>query len=628
MARFIDELKRTHRCGELRASHEGQEVVLFGWVSNYRDHGGCVFVDLRDRDGITQLVFDPDRKGFGEAPKVAYDQAQALRGEWVIGVRGLIVGRGTNKNSRLATGEIEVHVVELTVFNKADTPPFEIADKIDTGEEKRLQYRYLDLRRAPLQHTLRVRHQLNQLTRRYFDESGFLELETPFMVKYTPGGARNFLVPSRMNPGKFYALAESPQLFKQLYMVAGFDRYFQIVKCFRDEDLRLDRQPEFTQIDVEMSFVNQDDIFRTMEGLIFKLWKDVAGVDLLERYPSGRFPQMPFEESMGKYGNDKPDLRFDLPHTDITSDVIEHKGGGIPFFAAIADKFISKQYRRDLPTEIVKALRIPADVATKLSRAELDKLEDFVKGMGAKGLARAKVDAEGNWLQSPLAKTVTPEFRLAVNKATGAKDSDLLFFQFGKESVVHTVMANLRVHLAKKLGLIPEVGHGGQFNFLWVVNPPLFEYDDDKKTWAAAHHAFTRPHDDCVGLLETDPGKVLCYRYDLVLNGVEIGGGSIRLHDPIVQAKVFAALGIHDEEARQKFGFLLDALRFGAPPHGGIAIGMDRLAMLLSGAESLRDVIPFPKTQRGTDLMTDAPGKVNPEQLLELRVKSLEPDAG
>jgi aspartyl-tRNA synthetase len=332
---------------------------------------------------------------------------------------------------------------------------------------------------------------------------------------------------------------------------------------------------------------------------------------------------MPFEESMGKYGNDKPDLRFDMPHTDITGLVIANGGGGIPFWKDIADKFASGQYRRDLPTEIVKALRVPA--AQALSRAELDKLEEFVKGMGAKGLARAKLDAEGNWTQSPLAKTITPELRKAVNEATGAKEGDLLFFQFGKESVVQTVMANLRTHLAKKAGLIPDTGHGGKFNFLWVVNPPLFEYDDEKKTWAAAHHAFTRPHDDCVALLETDPGKVLCHRYDLVLNGFEIGGGSIRLHDPAVQSRVFRALGISDEEARAKFGFLLDALRYGAPPHGGIAIGMDRLAMLLSGAESLRDVIPYPKTQKGTDLMTDAPSKVSPEQLLELRIRSVEP---
>jgi len=623
LARFIDELKRTHNCAELRASNEGNEVVLFGWVASYRDHGGCVFVDLRDREGVTQLVFDPDTKGHGDAPRAAYAAAQALRSEWVIGIRGFVTSRGGNKNARLPTGDIEVHVVEMTVFNRADTPPFELADSIDTSEEKRLQYRYLDLRRAPLQKTLRVRHRINQTTRRYFDEHGFLELETPVMVKYTPGGARNFLVPSRMAPGKFFALAESPQLFKQLYMVAGFDRYFQIVKCFRDEDLRLDRQPEFTQIDVEMSFVNQDDIFRMMEGLIFGIWKTVLGIDLHEVYPSGRFPQMKFEESMARYGNDKPDLRFGMPHVDLTDAIVEHGGGGIPFWKTIADKFTSGQYRKDLPAEIVKALRIPA--SANLSRTEADKLEEFVKHMGAKGLARAKVDAQGNWTQSPLAKTITPELRALINARCEAKDGDLLVFQFGKESVVQTVMANLRVHLAKKLGLIPESGHGGHFNFLWVVDPPLFEYDDDKKTWAAAHHAFTRPHDDCVDLLDKDPGKVLCHRYDLVLNGFEIGGGSIRLHDPEVQAKVFKALGIEQEEARQKFGFLLDALRFGAPPHGGIAVGMDRLAMLLSGAESLRDVIPFPKTQRGTDLMTDAPNRATPEQLLELRIKTIEP---
>ena len=625
MARFIDELKRTHHNAALRGADVGQEVVLFGWVASYRDHGGCVFVDLRDREGITQLVFDPNLSGHGDAPKDAYDRAQALRSEWVIGVRGVVVSRGKNVNPKMVTGEVEIHVIELGVFNKSETPPFEIADSIDTGEEKRLQYRYLDLRRAPLQKTLRVRHRINQTVRRYFDDQGFLELETPFMVKYTPGGARNFLVPSRLHQGKFYALAESPQLFKQLYMVAGFDRYFQIVKCFRDEDLRLDRQPEFTQIDVEMSFVSQDDIFRMMEGLVCTIWKTVLGKDLTEQYPGGRFPELPFAESMEKYGNDKPDLRFGLEHTDITGLVIEHAGGGVPFWKEIADKFTSGQYRRDLPAEIVKAMRIPAEHAGKLSRAELDKLEDFVKGMGARGLARAKVDGTGNWTQSPLAKMIGEDLRLAVNARAGAKEGDLLFFQFGKESVVHTVMANLRIHLGKKLGLIPEYGHGGTFNFLWVVNPPLFEYDDEKKTWAAAHHAFTRPHDDCVALLDTDPGKVLCYRYDLVLNGFEIGGGSIRLHDPDVQAKVFAALGIGGDEARQKFGFLLDALKYGAPPHGGVAVGMDRLAMLLSGAESLRDVIPFPKTQKGTDLMTDAPNHVLPEQLAELRVRTVEP---
>ena len=630
MSRFIDELKRTHYCADLRAADEGTEVVLFGWCASRRDHGDLIFIDLRDREGITQIVFDPT------AAKEAHELSQALRSEWVIGVRGKVRSRGEQfskkegklvsaANPKLATGEIEVVVLEATVFNRADTPPFEISDELDTHEEKRLQYRYLDLRRAPLQRTLRVRHRIHQTTRRYFDEAGFLELETPVMVKYTPGGARNFLVPSRMHLGKFFALAESPQLFKQLYMVAGFDRYFQIVKCFRDEDLRLDRQPEFTQIDVEMSFVNQDDIFKTMEGLVFRIWEEVLGIDLAELYPSGRFPQMPFEESMGKYGNDKPDLRFDMPHADVTDEVIVHGGGGVSFWKEIADKFTSGKYRRDLPQEIVKAIRLPA--ANALSRAELDKLEEFVKGMGAKGLARAKVDAEGNWTQSPLAKTITPELRQAINAKTGAKDGDMLVFQFGKESVVQTVMANLRLHLAKSAGLIPESGPGGKFNFLWVVDPPLFEYDEDRKGWAAAHHAFTRPHDACVPMLETDPGKVLCHRYDLVLNGFEIGGGSIRLHDPEVQAKVFHALGIGDEEARAKFGFLLDALRFGAPPHGGIALGMDRLAMLLSGAESLRDVIPFPKTQKGTDLMTDAPSKASPEQLNELRIRTVEPQS-
>jgi aspartyl-tRNA synthetase len=634
VARFIDELKRTHHNSELRASNENEEVILFGWVASYRDHGGCVFVDLRDREGITQLVFDPDRKGHGELPRVAYERARSLRSEWVIGVRGVVVGRGGNKNAKLPTGDIEVHVVELTVFNKAETPPFEVVDNLDTGEEKRLQYRYLDLRRAPLQRALRTRHRINQITRTYFDGNGFLELETPFMVKYTPGGARNFLVPSRLHAGKFYALAESPQLFKQLFMVAGFDRYFQIVKCFRDEDLRLDRQPEFTQIDVEMSFVNQDDIFRVIEGLVFRIWKEVLGVELKEKYPSGRFPQMPFSESMGRYGNDKPDLRFALPLCDVTDVVVEHGGGGIPFWKELADKFQDGRYRRDLPQEIVKVLRVPAEFGQKLSRAELDKLEEFVRGMGAKGLARAKVDGSGNWVQSPLSKTATPEMMRAISEAAAeasgqtAAEGDLLFFQFGKESAVQTVLANLRVHLAKKLGLIPEVGHGGRFEFLWVVNPPLFEYDDERKAWAAAHHAFTRPHDDCVELLDKDPGKVLCYRYDLVLNGFEIGGGSIRLHDPDVQAKVFRALGIDDADARTKFGFLLDALKFGAPPHGGIAIGMDRLAMLLGGADSLRDVIPFPKTQKGTDLMTDAPTRVAAEQLLELRVKTIEGGSG
>ncbi len=598
MPRFITELKRTHSCGQLTRADIGKEVVLFGWVQNRRDHGGAVFIDLRDREGLTQVVFEADVR-----PEV-HELAGELRLEYVVGVRGKVVSRGDNVNPKLKTGEIEVHSTELEIFNRSEPAPFPIDDQIDTSDEKRLQYRYLDLRRAPLQKALMTRARVNHLTRTYFAERGFLELETPFMVKYTPGGARNFLVPSRLNPGKFYALAESPQLFKQLYMISGFDRYFQIVRCFRDEDLRLDRQPEFTQIDVEMSFVEQGDVFEAMEGLIAVLWKEVLGLEVPRP-----FQRMPFDESMSKYGNDKPDLRFAMPHAELTELVKKHGGGGVPILKEAVES-----------GGIVKAMRLSAD--RSLSRTEIDKLEEYVRGMGAKGLARAKVGEGGEWTQSPLAKAITAELRQAINAACGAQPGDLILFQFGKPSVVHTVMANLRVHLAKKLGLIPEYGSGGHWRFLWVVDPPLFELDEESGSWAAAHHAFTRPRDQDIQYLETDPGRVYCYRYDLVLNGFEIGGGSIRLHDPQVQARVFKAMGIGDQEARAKFGFLLDALKMGAPPHGGIAIGMDRLVMLLTGAESLRDVLAWPKTQKGTDLMTGAPGDVDERQLKELYVKS------
>ena len=597
LPRFISEIKRTNTCGELTKADIGKEVVLFGWVNNRRDHGGAVFIDLRDREGITQVVFEQDVR-----PEV-HELAGQLRLEYCVGLRGKVVSRGGNVNPKLRTGEIEVHASELEIFNRSEPSPFPIEDRIDTSEEKRLQYRYLDLRRAPLQKTLMTRARVNHLTRNYFTENRFLELETPFMGKYTPGGARNFLVPSRLNAGKFYALAESPQLYKQLYMVAGFERYFQIVRCFRDEDLRLDRQPEFTQIDVEMSFVEQNDIFDVIEGLVVRLWKEVLGVELPP------FLRMPFDESMAKYGNDKPDLRFDMPHVVLTDLVRKHQGGGVP----LLDEAVRGK-------GIVKGMRVPASAG--FSRTEIDKLEEYVRGMGAKGLARAKIAEGGEWTQSPFAKSITPELRKAINEATGAQPGDLLLFQFGKESVVHTVMANLRVHIAKRMGLIPEYGSGGQWRFLWVVDPPLFEYDEDSGQWAAAHHAFTRPRDQDLPYLESDPGRVYCWRYDLVLNGFEIGGGSIRLHDPEVQRRVFKAMGIPDEEARSKFGFLLDALKMGAPPHGGIALGMDRLVMLLTGAESLRDVVAWPKTQKGTDLMTGAPGDVDAKQLRELYVKS------
>jgi aspartyl-tRNA synthetase len=611
-------VKRTHLCGALRAKDIKSEVVLFGWVQNRRDHGGLIFIDLRDREGLTQIVFDPN------LGKDAHKLAESFRSEWVIGIRGEVRSRGMqwskkeNKevpatNPNLATGEIEVYVSHAEIFNKAETPPFEISEHSQTSEEKRLEYRYLDLRRPNLQKTLITRSKMNAATRGYFHENGFLELETPFMGRYTPGGARNFLVPSRLNPGKFYALAESPQLYKQLFMVAGFERYFQIVKCFRDEDLRLDRQPEFTQIDVEMSFVAQEDIFTIIEGLLKRLWKEVHNIDI----PTP-FRRMNFDESMEKYGNDKPDLRFDLHHTVLT-DIVKKFGaeGGVD--ARMLEAATMKG-------GLVKAMVIPA--AHAMSRKDVDDLEAYVSGMGAKGLARAKIAENGDWTQAPLFKTATPALKAAILEATGAKNGDLILFQFGKESAVHTIMANLRVHIAKKLKLIPEYGAGGQWNFLWVVNPPLFELDEETGVWHAAHHAFTRPMDECLKYLEPetfDPAKVYCYRYDVVLNGFEIGGGSIRLHDPAVQAKVFKAMGISDEDARSKFGFLLDALKFGAPPHGGLALGMDRLAFLITETESLRDVIPFPKTQKGTDLMTQAPGDVDEKQLKELFVKSTPP---
>ncbi len=631
MSRFIDELKRTHRCGDLRAVDDGQVVVLFGWVASRRDHGGCVFVDLRDRTGVTQIVFDrdyaqkhPEAVKHASGPEVieAHRLAEQMRSEWVIGIRGLVVSRGGNKNPKLPTGEIEVLVIEATVFNRAETPPFEIADEIDTREEVRLEKRYLDLRRSSLQKTLLTRHRVNQATRNYLSSHGCLELETPYLVKYTPGGARNFLVPARMAPGKFFALAESPQLYKQLLMVAGFDRYFQIVKCFRDEDSRLDRQPEFTQIDIELSFTNQDEIFRLIEGLVFAIWREALGMDLLSLYPTGRFPEMPYAEAMAKYGSDKPDMRYDLPHVELTDLVVEHAGGGVPFWVEIAQKYASGGLRLDRKPEIVKAIVIPA--SANMSRPQLEDLEKGLREIrGFKGLARAKVAEDGTWTQSPLAKSVTNELRVAINAACGAKAGDIVCFQFGKESVVHTVMARLRGDIAKRAGLIPEFGHGGKWSFLWVTNPPLFDYDEDSGTYAAAHHAFTRPVDEHIPLLETDPALVECYRYDLVLNGFEIGGGSVRLHDPEVQRRVFAVLGIKDDDAQAKFGFLLDALKSGAPPHGGIALGMDRLSMLVAGAQTLRDVIPFPKSNQATDLMTGAPVAVEAPQLAELRIKTV-----
>jgi aspartyl-tRNA synthetase len=592
---------RTHNCGELRPGDVGKTVRLSGWVHTNRDMGGVIFIDLRDKYGMTQVVFDPRRSG------PLHDEAAKLRGEWVIMVEGVVKQRpeGT-RNDKLPTGGIEVEAARLELLNRAQTPPIEIRDDLAANEDIRLQYRYLDLRRNPMQRLLTLRHMAAQAARNYLSSQGFTEVETPFMVRYTPGGARNFLVPSRLNKGKFYALAESPQLFKQLLMVAGTDKYFQIVRCFRDEDLRIDRQPEFTQVDIEMSFAEQDDVFGAVEGLVAALLKACNGVEL--KLPLER---MSYDESMRRYGNDKPDRRFGLEHVELTALVKQHDGGGLKMLKTAVDS-----------GGIVKGLCVPAK--HELPRSQIDKLEEFAKGMGARGLAWAKVDAEGNWAQSPLAKNIAPAMRIAINQACGAQNGDTLFFQFGKPAMVHTVMANLRVHLAKRFGLIPEYGSAGKWDCFWVVDPPLFDYDEEAKQWVAAHHAFTHPQDQDLQYLETDPGRVKCWRYDLVLNGYEIAGGSIRIHKPELQARVFKVLGIGDAEAREKFGFLLDAFQFGAPPHGGIALGWDRLVWLLSECETMRDVFAFPKNQKGIDMMTGAPSAVADGQLRDLAVKVVE----
>ena len=598
MSDFLKDLKRTHDCGALRAQDGGQIVVLYGWVATRRDHGGCVFIDLRDRAGITQLVFEPQTNA------EAHALASELRSEFCIGIQGEVRNRGVGRNPNLPTGSVEIHCTMLTIFSKSDTPPFELSDDATTNETLRLKHRAIDLRRPSLQKNFILRSKIYQTARRVLSEDGCLEIETPFLVKYTPGGARNFLVPSRMNAGQFYALAESPQIFKQLFMVAGFDRYFQIVRCFRDEDLRQDRQPEFTQIDVEMSFVVEEDVQTLIEKLIVALWKETIGVDV-----QAPFRRMPYEEAMNLYGSDKPDLRFDLPLCDVTEVVRKHQGGNVEMLKqAISGPATGHD------AAVVKAWRLPAEYATKMSRAEVDKLEDFVKGLGSRGLARARIGAGGAWTQSPM-KTMSEAMRADLNTAAGLQEGDVFFLQFGPRKLVHTVLGALRLHVANKLDIIPK----NQWKFAWVTEFPLFEQADDGKL-VASHHPFTSPLAEDLPNLESDPASVRARAYDLVLNGNEIAGGSIRIHQGDVQARVFRAIGLSDEDARQKFGFLLDAFRHGPPPHGGIAAGLDRLAMLLCGADSLRDVIAFPKTQKGTDLCTDAPSGVSTRQLDELHI--------
>jgi len=597
MSEFLIDLKRTHDCGGLRGSDAGKRAVLFGWVAARRDHGGCVFIDLRDRGGLTQVVFEPGINA------EAHGLAGELRGEFCVGVSGVVVERGGHKNPNLPTGEIELKADALTIFSRAETPPFEIVDDTAAGETVRLKHRYLDLRRPALQRNFLVRSKIYQTTRQTLSEAGFAEIETPFMVKYTPGGARNFLVPSRLNPGQFYALAESPQIFKQLFMVAGMDRYFQIVRCFRDEDLRLDRQPEFTQIDLEMSFVVEEDVQNIIEKLMAALWKDVLGIELPRP-----FLRLSYHDAMAQYGSDKPDLRFELPLVDLTEVVTRHDGGGVGLLQSAVKT----------PGGVVKGWRLPAAHAKALSRADLDKLEEFAKGFGARGLARARVGEGGAWAQSPM-KTMTEELRRGINDAAGLGEGDLVFLQFGSKKLVNAVLGGLRLHVADKLGLIPRSQGKDGWRFCWITDFPLFEATDEGRL-VAAHHPFTSPHRDDLERLESDPGSVRARAYDLVLNGNEIAGGSIRIHQSDVQARVFRALGLSDEDAHAKFGFLLEAFKYGPPPHGGIAAGVDRLAMLLCGAESLRDVIAFPKTQKGTDQMTEAPGPVSKRQLDELHI--------
>jgi aspartyl-tRNA synthetase len=601
MSAFLATHTRTHSCGELRATDAGKRVVLTGWVQTYRDHGERIFIDLRDRDGVTQVVADKTRLA------AVHEVADTLRAEWCIGITGEVRLRGEQlakadpgterrlkkmTNEKIATGEIEVWIDEIEVFSRSETPPFAIEDDVETNDQLRLKYRYLDLRRPRMQKNLRTRSLITRTTRDYLGKNGFLEIETPFMVKYTPGGARNFLVPSRLNPGCFYALAESPQIFKQLLMVAGYERYFQIVRCFRDEDLRLDRQPEFTQIDIEMSFVNEHILQTMMEGLIAALWKDVLGIELT--LPLRR---MTFAEAMDKYGVDKPDLRLDLTLCDVTAGF---RASGFKLFESVI-----------AGGGIVKCLRIPKN--DKLTRALIDSLPEMGKSYGLKGVTTVRLQ-DGAWQGL---KGVSDEARQQVNQIAGAELGDALIFVADKPKVANTALGGIRLHLGDKLGLTRK----GEWQFMWLTDPPLFEVDDTTREVAAAHHPFTSPRDEDEGLLETAPERVLARAYDLVLNGVEVGGGSIRIHRSELQAQVFQALHISPEDQRVKFGFLLEAFKYGPPPHGGIAFGLDRLAMLMAGAESLREVIAFPKTQKGSDLMTECPTPVSARQLADLFIQ-------
>ena len=591
---------RTHTCGALREGDAGQTVVLKGWVDTRRNFGGLQFIDLRDRYGLTQLVFSP------EIDAELSDLAEKLRGEDVVSVRGEVRVR-ERKNPEMATGDVEVYVSDVEVLAVSDTPPFVVSandpKSTQAGDELRLTYRYLDLRKPALQRNLLLRSKLYQSARRYFDAHDFVEVETPVLMKSTPEGARDYLVPSRVHPGRFYALPQSPQTYKQILMVAGMDRYVQITKCFRDEDLRADRQPEFTQIDVEMTFATEEGIYALVEGLIADIWRDTRGIEV-----ETPFPRMPYAEATRRYGSDKPDLRFGMEIADVGGAV---QGSGFKVFDSVLDE-----------GGAVVAIRVEGE--GDRGRKPMDKLDKEVvrKQIGAGGLFYAKLPSDGSDFSQSVKDDVFSRERMqAVIDAVGAEAGDLVLVLAGPQPKVFEQMGDLRLHLARETGLVPE-GADGPWRFLWVTDFPLLEYDEDDGRYYAMHHPFTSPAPEDVGKLDSAPGEVRARAYDLVLNGSEIGGGSIRIHRADVQARMFDLLGISEEEAERRFGFLLDALRYGAPPHGGIALGLDRLVMLLTGASSLRDVIAFPKTQQAAELMSSAPDVVDPEQLAELHIET------